>query len=59
MCSYNWTEQPPAETRVGDMVISLRSAQNGAATALTVLYGFFGQEHTRGEAAGAGMGIGS
>jgi hypothetical protein len=51
--------QPPAETRVGDVVISLRSAQNGAATALTVSYAFFGQEHTHGEAAGAGMRIGS
>jgi hypothetical protein len=51
--------QPPAETRVGDVVISLRSAQNGAATALTVSYAFFGQEHTRGEAAGAGRHTGS
>jgi len=41
------------------VVISLRSAQNGAATALTVSYVFFGQEHTHGEAAGAGMRIGS
>ena len=58
MYSYNWIEQPPAETGVGDMVISLRSAQNGAATALTVSYAFFGQELAHGEAAGAGMLIG-
>jgi hypothetical protein len=51
--------QAPAETRVGDVMISLRSAQNGAATALTVSYAFFGQEHTQGEAAEAGMRIGS
>ena len=40
--------QSPAETRFGDVVISLRSAQNSAATALTVSYAFFGQEHTHG-----------
>jgi hypothetical protein len=50
--------QPPVETRFGDVVSSLRSAQNGAATALTVSYTFFGQEHTPG-AAEAGTHVGS
>ena len=34
--------QPPVETRFGDIVISLRSADHGAATALTISYAFFG-----------------
>ena len=40
--------QPPVETRFGDIVISLRSADYGAATALTISYAFFGQEQARG-----------
>jgi hypothetical protein len=42
--------QPPVEVRFGDMVISLRSADRGAATALTISYAFFGQEQARGSA---------
>jgi hypothetical protein len=51
--------QPPAETRVGDLVVSLRSARDGAVTALTISYAFFGQEHSHAKAAGTGMRIGS
>jgi hypothetical protein len=42
--------QPPAEARFGDLVISMRSAEHGAATALTISYAFFGQEQVRGSA---------
>jgi hypothetical protein len=47
--------QPSIDAHFGDVVISLRSAQNGAAAALTVSYAFFGQEHARSEAAEAGI----
>jgi hypothetical protein len=51
--------QPSAEVSFGDIVISLRSAEHGAATALSLSYAFFGQEHTRAAAAEAGMPVGS
>jgi hypothetical protein len=34
--------QPPVEIQFGDVVISLRSADHGATTSLTVSYAFFG-----------------
>jgi hypothetical protein len=42
--------QPPVEVRFDDLVISLRSADYGAATALTLSYAFFGEEQARGSA---------
>jgi hypothetical protein len=48
MCSYNWTEQHP--------LLHTRAQSQAVCEQLGIR---FGQEHTRGEATGASMGIGS